>query len=426
MSPDAVTIERLPKSRVLCTLRIEEEAYRPVEEETLQLLGAQVHIDGFRPGHAPATLLREKVPAERLFEESVRELLKRMLPSVLQEHALSPIIPPQIEIASRLPLTVKVTIVEQPEVRFKKAAALTIPKEEPTVRREDKERIIRSVLHDYRTVKPVDRPAAKDDQVIIDLRATDETDAAIEGLHATDYVVTIGSGQLLPGMEDALVGLKANDQKTFTLTLPEKFPVETLQGKPAIFHITMKRVEEVKLPELTDAFVKEHLHADSVEEFHKQVEASLRGQEEQFLRMSRERKLLDAIRAQTDVDLADELIDTEMRALISEWSDRLTQQGSSLEEALKKEGKKPETVQEELRTQAIDRWKLRFGISALIKERAISVTDAELENAWQQYLERIPAAERDSAAKEWEKRGPLYDDVRWRTLVEKTIDSLLD
>src|SRR5690606_206272 len=102
---------------------------------------------------------------------------------------------------------------------------------------------------------------------------------------------------------------------------------------------TVHTVEEVTLPELTDAFAKEKLHQDSAKAFTDMVEKSIKDQEEQFDRMRRERELMDLIREHTQADIAEELIEDEMRHLIAEWSEQLEAQKVSVEDALKREGK---------------------------------------------------------------------------------------
>ncbi len=425
MPTDKTTVERLPKGRVVCTVIFDEAEYAPAETAALARFAERIKIDGFRAGHAPADMIRSKVGDDDLFEESIRQLLKTSIPALAKDHNIAPVIPPKVEAVSRLPVTLKITFVEKPEVTVKKPDDLTIAKKEPQVEAKDIEKVVASVLQEQRTVTLVDRAAKEGDQVTMDFRTTGKDGKEIEGLHAVDYEAVIGSDTLLPGFEKELVGLRAGESKTFTLTLPEKFAVAELQKKPADFHVTVKKVEEVQLPELTDEFAKAHLHADSVDAFKKMVEESMKGQEEQFLRMQRERELMEEIKKRTSVEIADELLDEEVRGMVEEWSQQLEKQGKTIAQALEAQKKTPEQAEKELREQALDRWKLRLGIAKLIELRKVEVSPEELEQGFKSFLSSLPPEQRDSATGQWQAGSGLFEEIRWRTMVDKLISELL-
>jgi trigger factor len=384
-----------------------------------------VEIKGFRVGHAPPDAVRARFPEETIIEETVRMLMRKELPEVLREHKVQPVIPPRIELTSKEPLTVKVTFVERPEVKIKNIDALKVAKKEMKADPKDVQRVIDAALSDHRISTEVDRASKDGDQVTMNFHATDADAKEIQGMRAEGYVAIIGAKQLLPGFEDQLIGLKKDDTKTFTLTLPEKFQVAELANKPATFHVTVTKVEETKLPELTDEFVKEKLHADSVAAFKELIEKSIAAQEEQFDRMRRERELMEGIKKHTDADIADELLDEEMRGLVQEWSDRLEKQGTTIEEALKKENRTVKQAEDDLRKEASDRWKLRLGMAKIIEEKGVTVTDDETAHALEHFLERVPEDQRAKATEEFKNHGSLYDELRWQALVEKVIEMLL-
>ena len=289
----------------------------------------------------------------------------------------------------------------------------------------DIDRVMESVLNDHRIATEVERAAAENDRVNMNFHATDDQSQEIPGLRAEEYQAIIGSKTLLPGFEEQLIGLKKGEEKTFTLTLPEKFQAEHLRNKPATFHVTVTKVEETKLPELTDEFAKTNLNAPSAAEFRSIVEKSITMQEEQFENMRRERVLMDEIRNRTDVEIADELLDEEMRGLINEWSEKLEQQGTTIADQLKKEGRTVEQAEADLKKQAEERWKLRLGMGKLIEEKGVTVTDDELQVTVQDFIEGLPQEQQADARKEFDQRGNLYEELRWRALVEKVMKGLL-
>lgn len=425
MSTDKITVERLPKSRVVCTVKIDEPEYAAAETEALNRFSQHVQIKGFRPGNAPADMVRQRVPQEDLFEEAIRLLLRTVLPGIAEEQKLAPVVPPKVEVVSRLPLTLKITFIERPEVTVKDSASITVEKKAVEADPKDIQRVIDSVLQDNKKTTEVERASKTGDQVTIDFWAADDQGAEIAGMRATNYDALLGSKTLLPGFEDELVGLTKGQNKSFTLTLPDQFQAEELRGKQATFHVTMQKVEEVQMPELTDEFAKEKLQTESAAAFRAMVTESIRSQEEQFSRMTRERALMDEIRKRTTVDIADELIEEEVRGMVEEWAQRLEQQGKTIAEVLEAQKKTPEDVEKEMREQAGDRWRLRLGIAKLIEERKIELTPEELQASFASFMDNLPDEQKAAAQAEWDKHGNLFEEIRWRALVDKLVDQLL-
>lgn len=425
MSTEKVAIERQKKSRVVATISFTAEEKNKAEQEALQVFAGKVDIKGFRVGHAPADMVKGRVPPEQLLEETVRVLVRTELGGIVESNQIKPVVPPKIEIASVDPLTVRIVFIERPEVKVKNIDTLSIKKKEIKADPKDVEKVIDSILNDHRIATEVEREAKENDRLTIDFHATDMEGKEIEGMRAVGYTALIGSQTLLPGFEDQLKGLKKNDRKTFTLTLPEKFQAEALRGKQATFHVAVTKVEETKLPELNDAFAKEKLNSNSAADFRATIEKSILAQEEQFDRMRRERELMDEIRTRTDAEIADELLDEEMRGMIAEWGERLEKQNMTIADALKQEGRTVEQAEADLRKEAENRWKLRLGMAKLIEHKGVSVTDEEVTAMLGEFLQSVPPEQRAAAQAEFSKRDNLYEELRWRALVEKVLHGLL-
>jgi trigger factor len=424
--PTTKNVERLAQSRVACTVIFTEEEYGPAEARALEIVGSQLNLKGFRPGKAPLDMIRQKADPERVFEEAVRELLRIVLPSLITENQLKPIMAPRVEAISRLPLTLTITFVEYPAVTVKNSDKIKAEKKEVKADQKDVQKVIDSVLAEQRTYKPVDREAKKGDRMAIDFTATDESGAAIPELAAQAYDVLIGEAGLLPGFEEHLEGLKSGDTKSFTLKLPEKYATESLRDKPVTFHVKAGRIEEVKMPELTDAFAKEKLNAESAQAFKDMVEQSIRGQEEQFDRMRREREVMDLIVKNTEADIAPEILDEETRSLIQDWSERLERQGMTIQDWMEREKKKPEDIEADMRKQAQERAKLRFGVAKLVEERGISLSDEELAAAVEDFMASVPDEHKARAKAEIVPGTQTYQELHWRATVEKLMKQLLD
>jgi trigger factor len=424
--PTTKNVEKLGKGRTACTVTFSEEEVGPAEARALEQMGSQMHLKGFRPGKAPADMVRKSADPEKLFEETVRELLRIVLPSLIEENKLIPIMAPRVEAVSRFPLTLKIIFVEYPVVKVKHSEKLKVEKKEVKADPKDVQKVLDSVLAEQRTYKPADRSSSKGDRVIMDFSASTADGADIPELKAQAYDVIVGEGGLLPGFEDNLEGLKAGDSKSFTLTLPEKYASEALRGKPVTFHVKILRVEEVNMPELTDAFAKEKLNAESAKAFTEMVEKSIVGQEEQFERMRRERELMDLIVKNTEAEIADEILEEETRSLIQDWSERLERQGLTIQDWMEREKKKPEEVEADMRKQAGERAKLRFGVAKLIEERGIALTEDETLQAASDFVASVPEENKAQAQSQMVPGTQAFQEVQWRATVDKLMRQLLD
>jgi trigger factor len=425
---DATTttgIKREKAGKSVVSVTVPAEAAAAAEKMALERLGSRVNVKGFRPGHAPEDVVRSKVDPEQLFEETVRLALRSVLPTILKEHNLAPIVPPRIEAMSREPLLLHITFIERPPVKIKKPESLVPKKEEVKAKPEDIERVVQSALAEHRTFAGVERPAKKGDRVTAAFTAVDEKGADIAGLRAEAERIVIGESRLLPGFEDQLVGIAPGGEKTFTLTLPEKFQAEHLRNKPATFTVKIQSVEEVTTPAFDDEFAKKHMDQPSAQAFKDMVASSIKEQEEQFQRMARERQLLDAIRDAAEADLPDELVDQELRQLVEEWAMRLEQQGKTVEDALKAQGKNAKEMETELRAEAANRWKLRLGIAQLIDDKKIEVSPDEEMASISDFLDNLTDEERPEAEARIKAKDSLYDEVSWRAKVDKLIASML-
>ncbi len=409
--PDVPAIKRLSQGRVQCTVSFSSEQEAKAEAQAVELLGSSIRIPGFRAGRAPLEVLKERLPTEALFEETIRMLLKDSLGALAKEHNLKPILPPKVEAQSRNPLTVTITFVERPAVKVKGGEKIRIEKKTHKVEEKDVERMIRYLVEQYRTMTVVDRAAKEGDQVTIDFVGTDKDGKEVPGIRTVGYPVIIGSKTLLPGFEDNLITMKVGDRKSFTLTFPEKYHAEHLRGKPVTFAVTLGKVEEVHTPELTDAFVKEKGVGENLAEVRTRIEQSMIEEEERIERQRREQALFEAVREATRVDLAPELVEQTIRSLFEEGEEELRQQKSSMADWLKKSGKKVEDFEKELREQAVQRLTLRFGIEQLLEDRKVEASDDEVRS-----LLEDKSAEPGSEA---------FEQSRWQKRVEKLVESLL-
>lgn len=423
--PSTTKIDRPGKGQIVATVTVDPAQVGVAEQKALARLGQRVNIKGFRPGHVPAEMLRERISPGQLLEEAVRELMATVIPELLANEKIAPIVPPNIEVQSREPLVLKITFVERPEVTVKGADKIKVEKKEKPVTDADVERVVTGLLQRFRETTPSTEPAKIGDEMVMTAKTTDAKGENVSELSLNHQRVLLGSTRLVPGFDEALVGLKSGDTKTFTLTVPKDAPVERLRGAKVTVNATIESVLAVTLPELTDAFVKERFGLQNAAEMRTEIRGSLTQENEKAERQRREQAVFDALRDAVRVDLAPSLVQAEERVLLNDLVEQLTAQKRTLAEWLQESNKDDATFQKELTERASERLKLRFALEKVLEERNLEVTDEELTKEVGAIIETVPEERREELADYYSPTGEGWAQLKWQRRVEKLIASYL-
>lgn len=424
--PQISPIEKLPASRSRFTVTIDAVEADKAEKVALARLAASITVDGFRPGKAPPEKVRERVNPDALLEETVRQVLPGVIDGAIKEQKLEPIVPPRVEVQSKSPLQIQVTIVEKPEVKVKAIDKTKLKKTAPKFDDKDIERMVQYLLDQYRTFEPVDRAAAAGDQVTMDFVGTGEDGKELAGTRSTNYAVILGSKSLIPGFEDGLVGVKKGEKKKLNLTFPAKYHAEQLQGKPVTFDVEVKNIEKVHAPTLTPEFVKEKQLGDSPEDVRKRIADSMTEEEVRMDRDRREQAFFSMVTENTKIDIAPELLEQEERMLLENLGRQLEEQKQDFNQWMTRTKRTPESIRKELQEEGRKRITLRYGVQQLVADQKIEVTPEEVKEMAAQVLATVPEEQRKEAEKFYAPGGDGYEELVWRKKVEKLVNSMLE
>ncbi len=412
-------IERLAQARVRCTVDVSEDKRVLAEERALKRLGQHMKMDGFREGRAPLNVVKEKVKPEMLLEETVRMMAPDLITDTMKEHDLKPIISPKLTVLKTSPLQVELIYVERPEVKLSKPDSIKLPKKEAPVA-DDKEvdDFLKKVLAQDRIESPVDRPSEKGDMVRMMFKAANKDGTPATELDNLPYSTTVGEEDLIPGLDDALVGVKVGDVKKLTVDFPKTHSIPNLQGKTIKLEATISSVAAVKLPELTQEFIKTRMGMDkSPAEFKQGIKEALSEQAKFKFAKDREEEFFDMVRKAAKVDLAPELLDNEVQNMLADLDQNLRRDNMTLDQWLEQTGKNPKDVLDEMRGIATSRLNLRFGLQELVKHKQVKVDDAEMKkgiDAAKAMTERDGGTVSDADLK---PGGDIHAQVEWELQV---------
>ncbi|MFN3238255.1 MAG: trigger factor [Pseudomonadales bacterium] len=296
-----------------------EELETRVAEKLKQTAG-QVRIKGFRPGKVP---LRE---VKRRFGDGIRqevgsEMMQTSFAEAVQQEEVSPAGMPQIEdVKLEAGADLEFTAVFEvfPEIELAGFDGIEIERPTAKVTPEDVETMIENLRTQRAEFVEVDRACQDGDQVNIDFAGTLDGEA-FEGGTAEGSDVVLGSGSMIPGFEEGIVGMKAGDKKDVPVTFPEEYQAEDLAGKDAVFAITVNKVSESHKPELDDDFFKLFgVEEGGMEAFRNEVSANMEKELGNAIKTKVKNQALDGLEKVNAISLPKALIDQEIDRLKQE------------------------------------------------------------------------------------------------------------
>ena len=391
-TPAAVktTVTELPESRVRVEAEVPaEEVERRVQQAARQL-GRQLRIPGFRKGKVPPPVVIRRLGREAVLDEALRSALGSWYVDAIGQAGIAPIGEPQLNVgdlpAEGQPLGFSIEIGVRPQAKLGEHKGLEVGRREPQVEDGAVDQELESLRERFATLDTVDRPAATGDHVVIDYLGKVDGEP-FEGGEGRDQLLELGSGRLIPGFEEQLVGARAGEGRKVEVTFPEEYP-GGLGGKAATFDVTLTEVKEKRLPELDDEFASESAGFDSLEELREDVLGRLRQNDERAIAREFEEAVLEAAVSEAEVELPDQLIHARAHELLEQTLSALARQGISKEAYLRIADKDEETMAHEAEPDAASALRREAVLAAIIDAEQIEPSDEEVLEALEPVAER--------------------------------------
>ena len=374
-------ITKLEHSHVQVDVVVDEKTWKDAQDKAFNKLAENVTVDGFRKGKAPKDLVRKRIDGMKVLDEAINSLLPKIYNEILTEDKIQPFARPQVDVTkvSDTELEVKFVLVTAPEVKLGKYKGFEIGKGEVKVTEEDVNNALEAARKDNASLVVKEGESALGDTVVMDFLGTVDG-VPFEGGAAENYELELGSHQFIPGFEEQLVGHKAGEKVDVNVTFPENY-TEELKGKAAVFACTIHEVKEKRLPELNDEFVKELKveGVETVDAFRAHKETELKRQKENEARRNYMGKLIEAIAKEAQVELAQEIVDSQTETRKEDMVKRIQQSGLQLEQYLQILGQSEEQFTAQIREQALKETTEYVVLEEIGKAENLEVSDADLE-----------------------------------------------
>lgn len=370
------TVEQLSPTRVRINVEVPFAELQPDFDRAYKELAKQVRLPGFRPGKAPAKLLEARVGKDAILDQVINEALPSRYGQAVTETDVRPLGQPDIAVTKKeygqeLVFTAEVDV--RPQFTLPDLSALKITVDAIKVNDEDVDAELQSLRARFGTLTGVERPAATGDFVSIDLSASidgeDVPEASTKGLSHE-----VGSGKLIEGLDDAIVGLSAGESKTFTTTMA----AGPHAGKEADVTVTVGSVKERELPEPDDEFAQLASEFDTIDE----LRANLSDQVRRVKRVRQAEEIrtatLDALLKQIEMPLPEAIVQAQVDNTVHNALHGLDHDEAKFAQALEKQGKTRDEFDAEARSNAEKAIKTQLLLDALADDLDIQVSQQDI------------------------------------------------
>ncbi|EKN4069416.1 trigger factor [Yersinia enterocolitica] len=367
------------------TITVAADSIEKAVKSELVKAAKNVRIDGFRKGHVPMNIVEQRYGAS-VRQDVLGDLMQRNFVDAIIKEKINPAgtpnyVPGQYKEGEDFTYSVEFEV--YPEVELKDLESIEVEKPVVEVNDADVDTMLETLRKQQATWKETDAAATAEDRATLDFTGSIDGEV-FEGGKATDFVLAMGQGRMIPGFEEGVIGHKAGEEFTIDVNFPEDYHAENLKGKSAKFDIVLKKVEVRELPELTEEFIKRFGVADGSvaglrAEVRKNMERELKG----AVRNRVKTQAIDGLVSANEIDVPAALVEGEIDVLRRQAAQRFggnEKQAAELPRELFEEQAKRRVVVGLLLGEVISQHELKADedrVKALIEEMASAYEDPQ-------------------------------------------------
>ena len=376
----------LGDARVRLDVEVGPDAVEHEVQTAARELGRDLKLAGFRRGKVPPPVVIQRVGREAVLDEAVRRALPGWYEQAVSDAGVVTVGDPKVDLSglpekgSALGFSVEVAV--RPTAVLGEYRGLEVGRREPQVSGDEVDAEVERLRESLASLETVDRPAAHGDFLVLDFEGRVGGEP-FEGGEARGYLLELGSGRLVEGFEDQLVGVGAGEERGVEVTFPDDYRVDELAGREAAFQVTVKEVKEKRLPDADDDLAV-GAGFDTLAELRAEIESKLRERDEHAIEHEFREAVVDAALAESQVDLSDELVHAKAHEMWVATERRLRSQGIDPAQYLQIAGKTEEDLVHEAEPEARKALGRESVLAAVVEAEGIDVSDDEVVDALRQ------------------------------------------
>lgn len=418
-------VEKTDKNIVSFEFSVSPEEFEKAVQKAYKKNVKKINMPGFRKGKAPRIIIEKAYGKEVFYEDAINFVLPDAYDKAVEENGISPVAQPEVDLKSEkiepdkeIIFTAKVVV--KPEFELGEYKGVKAEKAVYETTDENVNEEIEKLRERNSRLVPVeDRAVQADDIANINFEGFVD-DVAFEGGKGENFDLTIGSGQFIPGFEDQLLGKNVGDDVEVKVTFPDEYHAEDLAGKDAVFKVKINSLKVKELPEADDDFAMDVSEFDTLDEYKADIKSKLEKANEDKAKHETEQNVIDAVCANTEIDIPDEMIDSQIDSMIRDMDMQMRYQGIDLNTYMQYTGQTMDTIREQYKPEAEKRVKTTLVLEKVSEVEKIEPTDEDVENEYQKISEENGMKIDDI------KKYIKEDDVKARIKAEKAINLLVE
>ena len=371
--------EKREKSMVELTVEVSAADFEAAVEKAYRKQRGKINMPGFRPGKAPRKMIESMYGPEVFYEEAVNIALPDAYMNAVKEQELDVVGYPEVELleVGKEGFSFKATVAVYPEVTLGQYKGLEAPKAEVKVMAADVNARLKEMAERNSRMVSVDRAVKKGDTANINFEGFLEG-VPFEGGKGEDYDLAIGSGSFVPGFEEQLIGMKAEEEKDIDITFPEDYHAD-LAGKAVVFHVKVNAVKVKEVPAIDDEFAKDVSEFDTLAELKKDVKAKMITEREEAANRAFEDILMEKVAEGLTCDIPDAMVEEQAKRFTDNFKMQLQSQGLSFEQYKQMTNMDEAALLEQAKEPAAHQVRMDLAVGAIIKAENIEATDADVD-----------------------------------------------
>lgn len=419
------TWEKKEGNEGLLTVTVPAEKVNKALDQAFKKVVKQINVPGFRKGKVPRPIFEQRFGVEALYQDAIDILLPDAYGEAIDETDIKPVAQPEVsvtQIEKGKDFIFEATVTVEPEVKLGDYKGLEIEKQETELSDDElQEAIDHSLGHLAEMVVKEDGVVENGDTVNIDFSGSVDGEE-FEGGQAEGYDLEIGSGSFIPGFEEQLEGMKVDEEKDVVVTFPEEYHAEELAGKEATFKTKVNEIKFKEVPELTDEIANElDAEANTVDEYKENLRKRLAEQKATDAEKVEKEEAITKATDNTTIDIPEAMVNTELDRMVSEFAQRIQQQGLDLQTYFQISGQDESQLREQMKDDAEQRVKTNLTLTAIAEAEKIEATDEDIDKELEKMSKQFNISVED-IKNTLGNTDIIKNDVR----IQKVIDLLRD
>ena len=371
------------------TVSVDGETFEKAINAVYKKQVKKINIQGFRKGKAPRRIIEKMYGTEVFYDDAMQDCYPDALYDAAKEAGIKIVAVEQLEAleAGKEGFTFKADVVVEPTMEIDNYKGIEIEKKSTEVTDEVLNEEIEQVRNrNSRLVTVEDRAAENGDTAVIDFEGFVDGEA-FEGGKAEGYNLSLGSGNFIPGFEEQIVGHKAGEEFTISVSFPENYQSEDLKGKDAEFKIVLHEVKVKELPEVDDEFVQDVSDKENLEEYKESLKETVAKRLKEEADKDVDDQISNKLMELLEGEIPEAMYDNQTNDMIRDFEMRLRAQGMDMQTYMQYMGMDVNALKGMYREDAEKRVKLRLALETIAKKENIEVTEADLEDEYSKMAE---------------------------------------